>query len=233
MLKFFHSHKNAVIFVSLAFILGNIYYNLWSVRAIKDARLEEKYIEVKNGVDRIAKAVNASDQVYWELHEEHIITSVTDIDSLDQVYAAAYKFDGENLHLITTRIYDERDYENTEVLTPINYEEAGVIFNGQQSGRFEIGYTPSYQKWRKMLIYYRWMPSYSAPDEKYIVLAGVTEYSIQTQIPALHTFGMCVSTALVALLFFIFILLDTKLGYWWIERGKDCYRGENNPNDKH
>ena len=218
LLKLLHGHKKIMVTVWLLFLIGNSYYNLWSVRAIKEARLEEKFVEITNVVDTIAAAVNASEERYWELHEQNIIDSTSHIDNLYQVYAAAYKYNGKDLRLITPRIYE------TSPIDPFDYEQSDVVFSGAENGRFMIGYAPEFQSFREMHFYYRWMPAYSAPNEKYIIIAGVSEYSLQTSIPALHSIGQWVSTLIVAVLFLVFVFLDATLGYWWVSREKDCYR---------
>ena len=221
LLRVSHDHKKLIIVIALIFLICNSYYNLWSVRAIKKTQLEEKYIEIKNIIDTVAAAVNADAETPWQYHERNIISHTENIDCLPQVFAAAYRYDGQDYEIITNRTFE------TSVLNPFDYEESGVVFGEAESGRFEIGYTPTYQNYRVMQIYYRWMPSYTGPNEKYLMMGGVTEYSIQTSIPLLHSIGQWISTVIVTLLFLTFMFLDTTLGHWWIERGKDHYREKN------
>ena len=210
--------KKRALLLTVLVLIGLSYYNLYSVRVIKSAQLEEKYVEIKNIIDTVAAAINADPGTDWTYHERNVIAHTESIDRLDQVYAAAYKYDGVTPVLITAREYE------TSPLDPFDFPESDVMFTGEESGRFLIRYKPAYQSARDMHLYYRWMPSYSAPYEKYLVIGGVTEYSIQTQIPTIFTIGQWIGTVIITLLFFVFVFIDLTLGHIWAQRGKNPYR---------
>ncbi|MCL2060875.1 MAG: hypothetical protein FWH01_17760 [Oscillospiraceae bacterium] len=211
--------KKYIFLLALLFFLANAYWNLHAVKAIKAAQVEEKYIEVVDIVDTIAAAVNADAGRPWLEHERNIADSAEHVDSLHQVYAAAFR--GAGLEPIT-----ERHYE-TSPLEPFEFEEArAAVSSGEERGRFEIGYAPEGQGYRVMHLYYRWMPSYSPPGERYLLVAGVTEHSIRTRIPALYTAGQWASTAIMSFLFVMLVYLNATLGHFWLARGKDHWRGK-------
>ena len=211
-------NKKRVLFLTVLVLIALSYYNLYSVRVIKSTQLEEKFVEIKNIIDTVAAAINADADTHWTYHERNVIAHTESIDRLEQVYAAAYKYDGESLVLMTVREYE------TSPLDPFDFPESDVMFSGAESGRFLIRYKPDFQTERDMHLYYRWMPSYSAPYEKYLVIGGVTEYSIQTQIPTIFTIGQWVGTVIITALFFIFVFVDLALGHIWSQRGRNPYR---------
>ena len=61
--------------------------------------------------------------------------------------------------------------------------------SNQERGNLIIGYTPDEQSYRDVYIYFRWMPLYSPEGEQYLVVMGVTEYSIVAKTHAWISYG--------------------------------------------
>jgi len=218
------SKKKFIFFAALLFLIVNSYWNLQSTRLIDNALLDEKYIETKNCVDMLCVAVDANPGRDWQEHENNITASVAFVDNLPLTFAAAYKPVDGTLILIT-----ERDYATD--FNPLIYDDFHAAVNENASGDLTIGFTPKGGEYRDIRLYYRWLPSYSPDGEKYLVVTGVSRYSVVVGIPALFTIGQWISTVILSALFLLFIYLDAVLGYIWLRRGKEPWRDERGDSD--
>jgi len=141
------------------------------VRSSQQSMLMEKYVDVVAKVDMLAAAVDANPERHWEDHEHNIRDSVEFLDRLHQIYAAVYKPINGVLELISERTFETSIYE------PFSYAEFIEAIE-QDSGGLVIGYSPIEQARRDLHIYFRWMPLYAEPGERFLVVAGVSKYSI-------------------------------------------------------
>jgi len=211
--------KKFIFFLALLFLIVNSYWNLHSARLIDEALLEEKLIETINCVDMLCAAIDANPELDWWYHEENIKVAMTFADSMPMTFAAAYKPVDSELVLIT-----ERDYATN--FEPFLFEEFLTAIDSKESGELILGFTPENGKYRDVRIYYRWLPAYSPDGEQYLVVAGVSKYSVTVSISAIFTIGQWISTIILTILFLIFIYLDAVLGYIWFKRGKEPWRDE-------
>jgi len=180
--------------------------------------LKEKYEEIINAVDMLEAAVDANPKREWQEHERNIRDSVEFMDKLYQVYAAAYKPVGDNIVLITERFYE------TSPLEPFDSKDFRDAIILQEKGTLTIGYAPENQTYREMLLYFRWMPVYTSPNERYLVVAGVSQYSVTVSISLWVSIGQWVSMAITFLLNAWLIILLIRLGYIYEQRGENKWR---------
>ena len=209
--------KRYLILLPAVFLLANAMFFQYATRKIKETMLQEKIVEITDAVDALAAAVDANPDRIWYEHELNIIGSAEYLDSRYQVFCGAYKpIDGE-LVLITERFYE------TSIFEPLDYPDFTEAIHRQESGSLIIGYAPENQTYRELHLYFRWMPLYSAAGERYLVVAGVSLYSIVTQIPTWISAGQWVSIAVTFALNVWLILMIARLGNFY-ERCEDCKR---------
>ena len=202
--------RRALLILPVVVLVFNSYYYKYKTNEITDAMLHEKLVSVTDAVDMLAAAVEGNTERAWSDHELNVRNSVEFLDDLYQVYGAAYKPDGNGkLTLITKRVFE------TSVFEPFDYPEFTEAVTSHNYGNIVIGYAPQGQDWRELHIYYRWTPLYAPPDERYLVVAGVSRYSIVTHIPLLESTDKWVNTAVI----FGLAVLQTVM----LQRGK---RGE-------
>ena len=141
-------------------------------KVLQDAFLREIVITTTTTVDMLAAAVEAEPGRPWYDHEFNIRDGVEVLDNVPQVYAAAFKVvDGEHV-LFTERFTESSPFE------PFDYPEFESLIAEQDYGAVVINYTPEGQSARDLHVYFRWMPLYSRDGEQYLVVAGVSKYSI-------------------------------------------------------
>ena len=212
--------KKFIVFLALLFLIINSYWNLHSARLINDTLLEEKYIETKNCIDMLCEAVDANTNRVAADHEDNITASIAFMDNLPLTFAAGYRLTDEGVISLIT----ERDYATN--FDPLIYVEFIEAVSSNMSGDIILGFTPDGGEYRDMRIYYRWLPSYAAENERYLAVMGVSKYSVIVTIPALFTIGQWISTVILTILFLVFVYIDAVLGYIWFKRGKEPWRDE-------
>jgi len=180
------SRKKYLLLLPALILVLNYFYFQHATKKIKETILQEKFIETVNHVNMLAAAVDANESRFWLDHEQNILDSVEFIDSLPLTFAATYKpIDGE-IALISTL-----DFE-TE-FNPLEYEGFLETVNSKDNGKVDIGYTPEGGEYRVMHLYYHHMPMYAPPEQRYLVVAGVSIYSVVTSIPAWVSTGQLIS----------------------------------------
>jgi len=201
----------------LFLVLNALYYKYVS-EEITGALLNEKYIEIVNAIDMLDAVVMADPERQWLDYEANICDSIEFLDGLYQVYAGAYKYIDDQLVLITERFYE------TSPLEPLEYDEFNNTVKTQESGTLEIGYTPERQPYMEFKLYYKWMPQYSPKDERFLVVAGVSLYSVVSNISIWVSVGQWVSAVITLFLNIWLILLITRLGSVYDNRKKEKWR---------
>ena len=190
--------------IPIAFLICSALYFQYAIRQINNLLLQEKLIETVYTVDILAAAAEANHALAWDAHEANIREAVTSLDSLHQIFAGAYKIDDAG-HLM---LFSKRNYE-TSIFDPTSYSEFISAVSNSHSGNIVIGHTPVGQAYRDLYIYFRWMPLYSPSDKRFLVAAGVSQYSVVTQIPVLISVGLWVNTFVTFLfnIWLVFLIL--------------------------
>jgi hypothetical protein len=179
---------------------------MFASREIQDTVFREKYVEIVNAVDMLAAAVNANHDRIWYDHEQNIRDSVEFLDKLYQIYGGAFKFNGSEIVPITERFYE------TSPLEPFDFPEFRYAISEQESGGLIIGFTPEDQKHRPVHLYFRWMPSYSPPNERYLVVSGVSQYSVTATVNLWVSIGQWISMIVTFIINAWLIMLIARLG---------------------
>jgi len=228
MLNFLNDRRyRFILLLPLAFLILNAVYFRYATVEIQKVLLNEKYIGIENEVDMLAAAVNANPERYWVDHEDNIRDSVEFLDKLHQIYAGLYKFSEGQLTLISERFFE------TTPIEPLDFIEFRELVSTQEHGKYIVGYTPETQTYRELYLYFRWMPGYSPEHERYLVIAGVSKYSIATNVALWVAAGQWASMAITFVLNVWLVLLITRLGSIYDKRTGEKWRKEPVPDDKY
>jgi len=173
---FFDSKKRYLFLLPVVILLLNVLVGQYAFRKTETTMLKEKLIEVTNSIDVLAAGIESDTERPWYEHEQRIIGSVEFLDGLYQVYGGAYKMAGGELTLITARTYE------TSAIEPMEYPEFAETVYCEKAGGYIIGYTPEKQTYRELHLYFRWIPINNTPGEQFLVVGGVSKYSIVSQI---------------------------------------------------
>jgi len=207
-----------LVLVPVLFLALNAFYFMHASKEIQNALLREKYDETINFVEMLSSAVEANTERVWSDHEQNIINSVEYADKLYQIYAGAYKLVDDNLILINECFYETSPFE------PFDFVEFTDAAMTQESGSLIIGYTPENQKYRELNLYFKWMPLYSPPNERYLVIAGVSKYSVTSAVPLWVSMGQLVNMGVTFIINTWLILLLVRLGYIYEDRKGEKWR---------
>jgi hypothetical protein len=197
--------RKFVILLPLVFLLLNAVFFQYAMRKVQDTILDEKYIEVTRQVEMLATAVDANDSRLWEDHEQNIRASVNYLSHLPMTFAAVYKPVNGELVLITEK-------SSTTNFDPIIYDVFIDAISTQESGSIYIEFVPVDGPNRLIHLYFRHMPNYSSPDEKYLVVAGISRYSLVTSIPAWVSVGQWAGMAITFALNVWLIIMISRVG---------------------
>jgi len=190
----------------LLLVINALYFSAVT-KEIDKALLEEKYDEIVLTIDMLSEAVEANPTRLWEEHEHNIVHSVEFLDKQFQIYAEVFKAVGDDLVSITQR------YAETSLFEVFSYPMFCTAIASQESGKLSIGYTPQHQDYRELLLYFRWMPLYSDPSQRFLVVAGVSHHSVTVSIAEWVTIGQLASMMATFLINIMLVLLLARLSH--------------------
>ena len=190
----------------ILYLLASVSCFEHEIKNIHKSVLHEKLIAITDAIDMLAAAVEANpDQALCD-HESTIHDSVEYLDGLYQIYGAVYKYTADGkLTLITSRNFETSIFEATD------YPKFIEAINAQDSGNIVIGYKPAKQDYRDLYIYFRWMPRYAPQEERFLVVVGVSKYSIVTKIPEQVSSGIRFFAYVTALLNLVMVAVIIRL----------------------
>lgn len=194
-MKLFNNRKyRYFLLLPLLILILNALYFKYTAQEIQNTLLRDKYTQINDAVEMLAAAVEANPDRIWVDHESNICRSVEYLDNLYQVYAGAFKPVGGELVLITERIVHSVPFD------PFAYDEFKTAISEQESGRIDVWYGQGTQYSQELQLYFRWMPLYSSSDERYLVVAGVSHYSVTNAVPMWVSAGQWASMTITFLL---------------------------------
>ena len=184
----------------LVFLIVLIALNVLVTSATQENLLDNKFEEVKNELGMIAAAVNADPADPWHSHEDNILHFMAFLDAKPLTFAAAYMPEGTDLKLLTER-------DNATNFDPREFDVFTDAVRENDMGSLVIGFTPTNGGYRDMHLYYMWVPDYSAPHERYLLVAAVSRFSITIKL------GRWITIANLAGVIFNFLLCCYNIFY--------------------
>jgi hypothetical protein len=158
-------------------LFTNVLVNL--IEGLDGAILKEKVIEKQVDVDLIAYQIDQMMErghhwgLYYQFYEDCIISGIETVDSLHETYAAVFNEDLAELSARQTEYGDDP-------FNPVTYPDFVEAVQSNESGEFSIVYQPVGYTSRVMHMYYRWLPSNPDIKERFLLVSGVSNMSVQT-----------------------------------------------------
>ena len=220
--------KVYLLLLPFVFLIANALYFRWVTSAISDALLTEKYQEVQTELGLFATTMDAFVEVDsgWDVNRyTHIITdNIFMIDSKPMTFAAAYQYSDDALVNVSER---HPSYEASP-FDPLSYPGFCALIAEQDVGDFKVMFKPEGSDPREMLVHFRWIPTDGSLDGRYLVVVGISKYSISTQIPQWVSVGQWVSMTITFILSVGLAVFALQLGHIYDMREgdtlKDKYR---------
>ena len=154
-----------------------------SDNVIHQIMLQEKYVSVCDTVNTYGRAANVTNAKTIDAFELHTLReAVESLDRLPYIYGALYRIDeyGE-LERISGRYAENPAHAAFDVH---NYAAFVKMANEKQNGHITLRVTDSPLGEHDALIYYRWAPVTLPAQDRYLIVGGVTQFSVVTAIPA-------------------------------------------------
>jgi hypothetical protein len=183
-------------------ILSTFYY-MYASEHVADVIRDEKCVEVIKKVNIIKSAVEADDGRNWEEYEPNVVACAQFIDSMNDVFSCAYRSANGGWELIY-------DCLSSPEIRPLMMEIL-VTAEGRESGSFTINCPPEVSPSRDLRIYFSQMPLNAPPEERYLVIAGVSKISFVPAIPAWVNAGQWVSIIMTLGLNVGLLILITRM----------------------
>ena len=181
--------RRYLLLIPVFFLIFNAYYFKSAAKAINNALLSEKYDEVVHFVDMLTVVIDANVSTGGRRYEIFIKDSTEYIDQIPQIYAGAYKLIDGELLLISERYNDEET-----IFDPFMYPEFSDEVLIHDSGGAVVYFEPENEPSMEIHLYYKWMPTIPDAPDLYLVIAGVSKYSVTAKIALWVSVGQWVST---------------------------------------
>ena len=211
------------------FALTTLYIYVGS--ATNQNLLDNKIEEVKNELGMIAAATNANPADPWHSHEDNILQFMKFLDAKPLTFAAAYFPEGEKLRdesrdgsgdgsgsssgdtskVSGLKLLTERD--NATNFDPREYVAFIEAVGAHDEGSLILGFTPTGGEYRDMHLYFLWVPDYSGPQERYLLVAAVSKFSITIKLARWITTAPLFGVIVLMLLCGWLIYLKMELGH--------------------
>jgi hypothetical protein len=189
-----HQKYRYLLLIPVIFLILNAFFFMYATKEIRSALLNEKYLEIVDMTEMLGAALEANENRLWFDHERNVRASVEYIDNIHQIYGSVFRPRGDQLIPITRRVYETTEFD------PREHQEFIYAVYAQEKGELTLGYAPEDQEYRDIHLYFRWMPLYSPFEDRYLVVTGVSEHSIVTQISVWVSAGQWASMVITFVL---------------------------------
>ena len=204
-IRFMEDKKKRYLFLlPVIFLLLNALFFQHASKMIRNSILLEKYADAVNQIEALAAAVEEDHERWFEDHEINIRHFVEFLDNLPMIYAAAYKPTNNELTRFTER-YFSTSFDIQE------YDEFYSAIETQDVGNLDIHFTAEDGLLYDLRLYFRYMPLYAPPENRYLVVMGISSYSIITPIPTLVSIGQWISMSLTFALNIWLVIMISRI----------------------
>ena len=190
---------------------------------IEESLLHEKFVEKQQSVELLAAQIDAYVQTPaykngFGRFELILSSGLAQVDAQPFTFAALYD---EHLDNVSARTPSY-----SSAFEPLTDEDFSAVVRKNNAGEFVMPYTPDEDVTRDMYIYYRWIPTSTEHDGRYLAVVAVSKYSIQSMLPAgvwALPMALCIVTTIIVT---TAAWLLCYLGYVYLSRGGDDKRRE-------
>lgn len=208
-----------IAFAVLIFEIGN--YRL-SAQKITNGAIAEKHTGIVERIEMLSDTISA---ISDNDRREAVRKGVISMDNRWEVYAAAYVSDSAGLTLITPR---NSEHSERSTFDPVKYPDLYAALVANQSGDYIQGYTPDGRDFRNLHIHYQWVPKGGPREDQYLVIAGISKYSINNGAAYWDTTGHLIGISVTFLVCLFGCVRLIGLGHVWdSRRGEDKFRSVN------
>gem|GEM_PF-2897249 len=217
--------RKYLVLLPIAFLLFNALYFQYAAGKIGEVMLREKQVEIEDMVNMLADAIEVNAATGGRRNEHFIVSSMESIDRIYRVYGEAYRLEPDgSLTLITERFQEPINGREQAFFSPLDHAGFAQAVFAQDSGNMVLLFSPEPDIKHEIHIYFRWMPLLTGAEERYLVVSGVSRYSIVTQIPFWVSAGQWANTAVLFALTVWLVTLIARLGHIYDQRMGEKWR---------
>jgi len=213
-----HRRYKYLLLIPIAVLILNVMLLQFALGENDKAMLDEKYISIFRYIEMLGAGVDANPERLAIDHAKNIKDYIESVDKIYQVFAEGYKHTENGLERFTERFYE------TSMFEPLDHPEFVEAVEGSECGKIIIGFLPEEQEFRDMHLYFRWMPLYSAKEDQYLAVGGVSKYSITARPSPWVNIGNMTTIGINFVLQIILIVWLSQVGYVYGRRGGGKWR---------
>ena len=174
--------KKYLLLIPLIIAVSSLIFFSSAYDALHMERHEQKFQDIKKSIDLISmeiETLNQNNELIYKHSTNHIKNSIKFIDEEYMVYAVLYT---EDLTLVSEKVT-----KNENPFDPWQYEEFKKAIKSSSSGELKLPYEDGIYENDEMSVYYKW--TYTENKERYLLIAGISLYSIENNYSAWITIG--------------------------------------------
>jgi len=217
---FNHKYLRYIVLVPLLVMLLATGYFAWVTSEINTTLLAEKRLEKQLEIDLIADQIDdfieADEDWYTYAYEPIITKRLASLDAQPFTFAALYD---SSLNNVSARTPSYNSF-----FEPVDHLGFVDEVRRNASGHSILSYEPDGEEARDMYIYYRWIPTDSTLQGRYLAVVAVSNYSVTNRISDWVGIGAMGLIIVVTALNVILAILLTRLGHIYEQRNGGKHR---------
>ena len=203
-----------VLVLSVLAMVGIIIFNMFITQEIPRVLLAEKFEEKQQAVDGIAGDIDG------------LIQRDSDWGTYDYEWMLAQRMAAEDAKAFTfAALYSEaldnlsaRHPSYTSAYEPLELPEFRGQVQIQEHGTAVLPFTPEGQPERDMHIYFRWVPTDTELEHRYLLVVAISEYSITNSISEWVSWGGVAEIGLMIVITFVNAYMAIRAGTFTDQR---------------
>ena len=174
-------------------------------QAVRIAKFDEKWIDIKRGVDAVTSSSLFIDKFYTAdgKHDVNLLAHMLHLYETDGLYICQYN---ENFHIQT-----DPELNNFTTFNPMAYSDFQEVFREQDHGEVVVRYKPLdpelKEPARDVYTYFKWLPG-DWQSEKYLLIIASSIYALKTQYSPFVVIVYLVSLAVIVASIIMVVLIN-------------------------
>lgn len=189
--------RRSILLGALLILIGFAVYFQVARTHVSDALLHEKVIAVKNDVDYICAIFDylAERDGNWsrERYQDVLAFATKQLDATPNIYAELLD---EQFNTLSERIIPVDDSWRFNLK---DYPDLIKLLQTENTGEYHVGVVGSDGALLGVQLYWRWMPASDIHEDRVLLIAGISHYSVSTRLAKGLNYGIIILFSVSAL----------------------------------
>ena len=209
-------HASKLLFIFPVLLTVFSYFPL--SQAVKIAKFEEKWLDIKRGVDAVTSSSLFIDRFYTAdgKHDVDLLSHMLHLYETDGLYICQYN---ENFSMQT-----DPELNNFTTFNPMAYSDFQEVFRKYDHGEVVVRYKPLdpdlNEPSRDVYTYFKWLPG-DWQSEKYLLIIASSIYALKTQYSPFVVIVYLVSLSVIVASIIMVVLINNHFEIAVVKRLAD------------